>query len=49
VQEVQQLFKLPVASILQLDGLIAHLETDAAQDAKLVSAIRQYRSDYGIR
>jgi orotate phosphoribosyltransferase len=49
VQEVQQLFNLPVASILQLDGLIAHLETDAVQDAKLLAAIRQYRTDYGIR
>jgi len=49
VQEVQQVFKLPVASILQLDGLIAHLESGALQDAKLLTAIRQYRADYGIR
>jgi orotate phosphoribosyltransferase len=52
VQEVQQLFKLPVASILQLDGLIAHLGArEAAQDAqnvKLLAAIRQYRADYGV-
>jgi orotate phosphoribosyltransferase len=52
VQEVQQLFKLPVASILQLDGLIAHLAArETAQDAqnvKLLAAIRQYRADYGV-
>jgi len=48
VQEVQQLFKLPVASILKLDGLIAHLEASAEQDAKLVAAIRQYREEFGI-
>jgi orotate phosphoribosyltransferase len=50
VQEVQQLFKLPVASILQLDGLIAYLSADAAaQDPALLVAIRRYRADWGIR
>jgi len=48
VQEVQQLFKLPVASILKLDGLVAHLEVSAEQDATLLAAIRQYRVDFGI-
>jgi orotate phosphoribosyltransferase len=48
VQEVQQLFNLPVASILQLDGLIAHLESGAAPDEKLLTAVRKYRADYGI-
>jgi orotate phosphoribosyltransferase len=51
VQEVQQLFQLPVASILKLDDLIAHLETEAAarDQSVLVSAIRRYRDDWGIR
>ena len=53
VQEVQQHFKLPVASILKLDGLIAHLAANAgaqsAENVKLLSAIRQYRADWGIR
>jgi len=49
VQEVRALFKLPVASILALDGLIAHLAQSANQDAKLLEAIRQYRADWGIR
>jgi orotate phosphoribosyltransferase len=49
VQEVQQLFSLPVASILQLDGLIAHLESGAAPDENLLTAVRKYRADYGIR
>jgi len=49
VQEMQQLFKLPVASILKLDDLIAHLERNGAQDAKFLAAVRQYRLDYGIR
>ncbi len=48
VQEVQQLFQLPVASILQLDGLIMHLEASAVQDTKLLAAVRQYRADYGL-
>ena len=49
VQEVRQLFSLPVASILQFDGLITHLEQRAGQDEQLLAAIRQYRADYGIR
>jgi len=49
VQEVEQTFNLPVASILKLDGLIAHLESNASQDAKLLAAIRQYRADWGVR
>jgi orotate phosphoribosyltransferase len=49
VQEVEQIYKLPVASILKLDGLIAHLESNAMHDAKLLAAIKQYRVDYGIR
>jgi orotate phosphoribosyltransferase len=47
VQEVEQDYKLPVASILRLAGLIAHLETSATQDATLLTAIKQYRADYG--
>jgi orotate phosphoribosyltransferase len=49
VQEVQELFKLPVASILRLEGLIAHLESGANEDARLLAAIRQYRKEYCIR
>lgn len=49
VQEVQELFKLPVASVLALDDLIDHLAQSARQDAQLLQAIRQYRADWGIR
>ncbi|HYM36729.1 MAG TPA: orotate phosphoribosyltransferase, partial [Steroidobacteraceae bacterium] len=49
VQEVEQTFKLPVASILKLTDLIAHLESSASHDAKLIAAVRQYRDAYGIR
>jgi orotate phosphoribosyltransferase len=48
VQEVEQDYKLPVASILKLQGLIAHLESSASQDAALLTAIKKYRADYGI-
>jgi orotate phosphoribosyltransferase len=48
VQEVREVYGLPVASILQLDGLIGHLsgQTDP-ENVKLLAAIRQYRADYG--
>jgi orotate phosphoribosyltransferase len=49
VQEVEQNYKLPVASILQLDGLITHLESNATRDAELLRAIRLYRTNYGVR
>ena len=49
VQKMQQLYKLPVASILKLDDLIAHLESNGAQDARTLTAVRQYRADYGIK
>jgi orotate phosphoribosyltransferase len=49
VQEVQQHFKLPVASILKLQNLIEHLEKSASQDVRVLAAVRQYRADYGIR
>ncbi len=49
VQEVQQVYRLPVTSILKLDGLITHLATNANQDNKLLDAIKQYRADWGIR
>jgi orotate phosphoribosyltransferase len=48
VQEVEQTFKLPVASIIKLADLIAHLELTANSDAGLLTAIRKYRADYGI-
>ncbi|HTE41148.1 MAG TPA: orotate phosphoribosyltransferase [Steroidobacteraceae bacterium] len=49
VQEVEQLFKLPVASIVKLQNLIEHLESGTGTDAGFLPAVRQYRSDYGIR
>jgi orotate phosphoribosyltransferase len=48
VQEVEQDYRLPVASILKLHGLITHLESGPTQDATLIAAIKQYRADYGI-
>jgi orotate phosphoribosyltransferase len=49
VQELQQTFKLPVASILKLADLIAHLESHGSTDAQYLAAVRQYRTDYGVR
>ena len=49
VQEVEQLYRLPVASILKLDSLIAHLERDAERDPALLAAIKEYRSNFGVR
>jgi len=49
VQEVERFYQLPVASILKLSDLVAHLESSGSQDAAMVDKIRQYRADYGIR
>lgn len=48
VQEVEQDYKLPVASILKLAGLITHLESQSNQDGALLAAIKKYRTDYGV-
>lgn len=47
VQEVQQQYGLPVASIIKLADLIEHLQ-QAAGAADTLSAVRGYRSQYGI-
>jgi orotate phosphoribosyltransferase len=49
VQEMQQLYKLPVASIIKLGDLIAHLESGDAQNARYLDAVRQYRAQFGIK
>ena len=46
VQEVEEMFGLPVVSILKLEDLIAHLE--ATGDTEQLAAVREYRSRYGI-
>ncbi len=46
VQEVERNIGLPVASILKLDDLIAHLAQ--AGDAEQLAAIKRYRNEYGV-
>ena len=47
VQEVEQSYGVPVASILRLDDLIEHLETSSEHGQYLVG-VREYRSRYGV-
>jgi orotate phosphoribosyltransferase len=47
VQEIQQQYGLPVASIIKLADLIEHLRA-TAQSAETLSAVQQYRDQYGI-
>jgi orotate phosphoribosyltransferase len=47
VQEIEQQFGLPVASIIKLSDLIAHLQASAATPEAL-RAVQQYRDQYGI-
>jgi orotate phosphoribosyltransferase len=46
VQEVEQVLKIPVTSILKLADLITYLEQ--AGDPQRLEAIRRYRAEYGI-
>lgn len=46
VQEVEQTLRLPVASILKLADLIAHLEKTG--DAEQLAAVKRYRNEYGV-
>jgi orotate phosphoribosyltransferase len=47
VQEVRQLYNVPVISIASLDDLIGYLATDSAMGAHL-DAVRLYRERYGV-
>jgi orotate phosphoribosyltransferase len=47
VQEVRQLYNLPVISIASLDDLIGFLATDRAMTPQL-EAVRIYRENYGV-
>jgi orotate phosphoribosyltransferase len=47
VQEIQQQYGLPVASIIKLADLIEHLSAHA-QSAETLNAVAQYRDQYGI-
>ena len=47
VQEVRQLYNLPVISIASLDDLIGFLATDRAMTPQL-EAVRIYREHYGV-
>jgi orotate phosphoribosyltransferase len=46
VQEVEQTFGLPVASILKLGDLIAWLERTG--DSAQLEAVKRYRNEYGV-
>jgi orotate phosphoribosyltransferase len=46
IQEVEEMFGLPVVSILKLADLVAHLEGIGA--AERLDAVRSYRDQYGV-
>jgi orotate phosphoribosyltransferase len=46
IQEVEEMFGLPVVSILKLADLVAHLEAIGA--AERLDAVRSYRDQYGV-
>ena len=47
VQEVEQTFGVPVASIIGLDDLIEHLEA-TAEHGQHLAAVTEYRGRYGV-
>ena len=47
IQEVEQEYGVPVASIVDLDDLVAYLEERGGDDGAL-AAIRAYRVEYGV-
>jgi orotate phosphoribosyltransferase len=47
VQEIEQTYRLPVASIIRLDDLIEHLEGHA-EHAQFLPLIEEYRRRYGV-
>ncbi len=49
IQEVEERYGIPVASIVTLADLIAYLEDDADFDPEALAAIHRYQTEYGIR
>ena len=47
VQEVEQIFGIPVASIIRLDDLVEHLEGSAAH-RQFLPLVQDYRERYGV-
>lgn len=47
IQEVEQNFKIPVVSIINLNHIIAYLESQANQQ-EMVNRIKDYRARYGV-
>ncbi|MDH5446657.1 MAG: orotate phosphoribosyltransferase [Gammaproteobacteria bacterium] len=47
IQEVEQNFNIPVASIIKLENLIAYLEKQSDK-TDLLDKVQAYRKDYGI-
>jgi orotate phosphoribosyltransferase len=47
VQEVEQRYGIPVASIMRLDDLIEHLET-SEEFGRHLGAVQAYRNNYGV-
>ncbi len=47
IQEVEQTFGIPVISIINLNHIVAYLESQAGQEV-MVEKIKQYRATYGV-
>jgi orotate phosphoribosyltransferase len=47
IQEVEQAFNIPVASIIDIDDILQYLQTKP-EHSELVSKIDQYRQQYGV-
>ncbi len=47
IQEVQQTYGIPVASIIRLDDLVEHLE-GSTQHGQFLPLVRDYRERYGV-
>lgn len=48
VQEIEQQYGLPVASIIKLADLIEHLRATTGPSSTQLDAVQQYRAQYGI-
>jgi len=47
IQEVEEQFKIPVVSIIDIDDILTYLETKPDM-ASLVEEIKEYRDEYGV-
>lgn len=48
IEEIEQEYKIPVISIVNLDSIVEYLSQSSAQDPQLLERVKAYRAEFGV-